>query len=94
MIAEVLPNLLKQTRRKIAEISGDGAYDTKGCYKAIRIKQVVALIPPRDGAAFWERGHTRKILVWPARSCMDQINTGNRGMVTTSALSQKRRCIG
>lgn len=26
---EVLPNLLKQTRRKIIEISGDGAYDTK-----------------------------------------------------------------
>ncbi|MCV5275034.1 transposase, partial [Escherichia coli] len=27
--AEVLPNLLKQTRRKIIEISGDGAYDTR-----------------------------------------------------------------
>ncbi len=26
--AEVLPNLLKQTRRRIIEISGDGAYDT------------------------------------------------------------------
>ncbi len=26
--AEVLPDLLKQTRRKIIEISGDGAYDT------------------------------------------------------------------
>jgi len=34
--AEVLPNLLKQTRRKIIEISGDGAYDTKGCYDAIQ----------------------------------------------------------
>ncbi|EGR08377.1 transposase DDE domain protein [Vibrio cholerae HE48] len=55
--AEVLPNLLKQTRRKIAEISGDGADDTKGCYETIRIKRAVALIPPRDGAAFWERGH-------------------------------------
>ncbi len=43
---EVLPNLLKQTRRKIAEISGDGAYDTKGCYEAIRIERAVALIPP------------------------------------------------
>ncbi|GHY76109.1 transposase [Vibrio cholerae] len=27
--AEVLPNLLKQTRRRIIEISGDGAYDTR-----------------------------------------------------------------
>ncbi|EGQ9836448.1 IS5 family transposase [Vibrio cholerae] len=59
--AEVLPNLLKQTRRKIVEISGDGAYDTKACYEAIRIKRAVALIPPRDGAAFWERGHPRNL---------------------------------
>ncbi len=35
--AEVLPNLLKQTRRKIIEISGDGAYDTRHCHDAIRI---------------------------------------------------------
>ncbi len=27
--AEVLPNLLKQTRRSIKETSGDGAYDTR-----------------------------------------------------------------
>ena len=61
--AEVLPNLLKQTRRKIIEISGDGAYDTKGCYDAIRIKRAVPLIPPREGAAFWERGHPRNLAV-------------------------------
>ncbi|ENT7214132.1 hypothetical protein [Vibrio parahaemolyticus] len=51
----MLPNLLKQTRRKIIEISGDGAYDTRGGYDAIRIKRTVPLIPPRAGAAFWER---------------------------------------
>lgn len=47
--AEVLPNLLKQTRRKIIEISGDGAYDTRGSYDAIRIKRAVPLILPREG---------------------------------------------
>ena len=61
--AEVLPNLLKQTRRKILEISGDGAYDTRDCRKAIYIKRAVALIPPRKGAAFWERGHPRNLVV-------------------------------
>jgi hypothetical protein len=50
--AEVLPNLLKQTRRKISEISGDGAYDTRNCHDAIRIKRAVPLIPPREGALF------------------------------------------
>ena len=61
--AEVLPNLLKQTRRKILEISGDGAYDTRNCHKAIQIKRAVALIPPREGAAFWERGNPRNLAV-------------------------------
>ena len=61
--AEVLPNLLKQTRRKIIEISGDGAYDTRSCYDAIQIKRAVPLIPPREGAAFWERGHPRNLAV-------------------------------
>ncbi|WP_157939036.1 transposase, partial [Vibrio splendidus] len=35
---EVLPNLLKQTRRSILEVSGDGAYDTRACHAAIKIK--------------------------------------------------------
>ena len=61
--AEVLPNLLKQTRRKIIEISGDGAYDTRHCHDAIRIKRAVPLIPPREGAAFWEQGHPRNLAV-------------------------------
>ncbi len=47
--AEVLPNLLKQTRRRIIEISGDGAYDTRDCHDAIRFKRAVPLIPPREG---------------------------------------------
>lgn len=29
-VVEVLTNLLKQTRRSIKEISGDGAFDTRG----------------------------------------------------------------
>ncbi|WP_017091874.1 IS5/IS1182 family transposase, partial [Vibrio splendidus] len=49
---EVLPNLLKQTRRSILEVSGDGAYDTRACHAAIKIKGAIALIPPREGAAF------------------------------------------
>lgn len=61
--AEELPYLPKQTRRKILEISGDAAYDTKGCHKAIQIKRAVAFMQPREGAAFWERGHPRNLAV-------------------------------
>ena len=44
--------LLKQTRRAIKEISGNGAYDTRECHRAIRVKKAIPLIPPREGAAF------------------------------------------
>ncbi len=60
---EVLPNLLKQTRRRIVEISGDGAYDTRWCNEAIRIKRATPLIPPREGAAFWDHSHPRNLAV-------------------------------
>ncbi|MFM2623451.1 IS5 family transposase [Vibrio owensii] len=60
---EVLPNLLQQTRRIIKEISGDGAYDTRECYQAISRKKATPLIPPRNGAVFWEKGHPRNLAV-------------------------------
>ncbi|GAL31112.1 mobile element protein [Vibrio variabilis] len=37
--AELLPNLLKQTRRTIKEISGDGVCDTRECHRAITCKK-------------------------------------------------------
>ncbi len=61
--AEVLHYLLKQTRRKIIEISGDRAYDTRNCHHAIGIKRAVPLISPREGAPFWEQGHPRNLAV-------------------------------
>ena len=60
---DVLPNLLKQTRRKILKVSGDGAYDTRQCYEAICIKKATPLVPPRLGAVFWEKGHPRNLSV-------------------------------
>ena len=55
--------LLRQTLCKIIEISGDGAYDTRNCYDAIRIKRSVPLIPPREVVAFCEQGHPRNLAV-------------------------------
>ncbi len=60
--AEVLPNLPKQTRRTIKEISGDGAYDTKECHRAIRVKKATPLIPLREGS-FLGKGHPRNLAV-------------------------------
>ena len=54
---EVLPTLLNPLRRKMAQVSADGAYD--GCYQLLRRKGCKATIPPRSNAGLWEKGHLR-----------------------------------
>ena len=44
---EVLPTLLNPLRRKIEQVSADGAYDTKACYALLQKKGAKATIPPR-----------------------------------------------
>lgn len=60
---EVLPNLLKQARRTILEISIDCAYNTRQYYEAIRIKKAIPLISARRRATFWEKGCPRNLPV-------------------------------
>lgn len=84
--------LLKQTRRAIKEISGNFAYDTRECHRAIRVKKAIPLIPPREGAAFWERAiHT----IWrlAARNLIERTKSGNRSIVITGVHSKKPQCI-
>lgn len=58
--AQALPDLIKQTHRKIREASADGAYDTRYCHDALLRKKIKPLIPPRTGAQYWpERYHER-----------------------------------
>jgi hypothetical protein len=57
--AKVLPTLLKPLRRKLGQIYGDGAYDTRQCHGLIQHKKATACIPPRNNAGLWEDGHPR-----------------------------------
>lgn len=54
--APALPELLSQIplAEKIATVSGDGAYDTKGCHEAIALRQAEAVIPTRKNARPWQ----------------------------------------
>jgi transposase len=45
-----LPALLKQTEAEIEMVCADGAYDFEQCYRAIKQRGAVALIPPRRDA--------------------------------------------
>jgi hypothetical protein len=51
--SRVLPRLLGQIATPIGRVYADGAYDARGCYKAIRQKGARAVIPPRKGSALW-----------------------------------------
>ncbi len=50
--APMLPELLSQIppKERIASVSGDGAYDTKGCHEAIAKRKAKAAIPTRKNA--------------------------------------------
>lgn len=57
--SEVLPNLLEQVEEEIAQVSGDGAYDRRRCYDAIRERAARAAIPPQHNAKIWQHGNTK-----------------------------------
>jgi len=56
---QVLPELLDQIEGDIDQVSGDGAYDQRQCYDAIRDRKARATIPPRRGAKIWKHGNSR-----------------------------------
>ncbi len=60
---EALPTLLNPLRRKIAQVSADGAYDTKTCHQVLKKKGIKPTIPPRSNAGYWEDGHPRNAAV-------------------------------
>ena len=55
----VLPVMLRQLRRKIGKVSGDGAYDTKACYQEVKRKGATANFRPRSNAGLWKDDHPR-----------------------------------
>tara|TARA_Y100001934_G_C12387253_1_gene797669 strand:+ start:47292 stop:48209 length:918 start_codon:yes stop_codon:yes gene_type:complete len=65
---QALPSLLNPLRRKIKQVSADGAYDTKACYRLIAKKGAKATIPPRSNAGYWEDEHPRNEAVEALKS--------------------------
>ncbi|WP_034283815.1 IS5 family transposase [Aeromonas salmonicida] len=55
---EVLPTSLNRLRRKIEQVSADGAYDTKERHALLKRKGARPTIPPRKNAALWEGSYT------------------------------------
>jgi IS5 family transposase len=58
--APMLPALLGQIdpEEAVLSVSGDGAYDTKGCHEAIALRQAQAIIPVRKNARPWKENRS------------------------------------
>ncbi len=54
---EALPDILEQVEGEIGQVSADGAYDKRRCYKAIAARRAKAVIPPRHDAKIWQHGN-------------------------------------
>src|SRR5215207_9389908 len=50
---QALPALLAQVEGAITQVTGDGGYDDRRCYDAIRERGARAVIPPQQGARIW-----------------------------------------
>ena len=51
-----MPSLLEGIAGEIAQVSGDGAYDTFACHEAIAQRGADATIPPRHDARPTQHG--------------------------------------
>ena len=56
---QLLPDLLAQVEGEIRQVSGDGGYDKRQCYEAIRARHARATIPPQRNAKIWPHGNTK-----------------------------------
>jgi IS5 family transposase len=57
---QVLPDLLDQIEGEIKQVSGDGGYDKRNCYDAIRERAARAIIPPQKNAKIWQHGNSKE----------------------------------
>lgn len=58
--SQVLEDLLEQADGVIEQVSGDGSYDKRPCYEALRKRKAKAAIPPRRDAKIWQHGNTKQ----------------------------------
>lgn len=57
---QVLADLLAQVEGELSQVTGDGGYDDRQCYDAIRARGARAVIPPQKGARIWQHGNSKQ----------------------------------
>lgn len=54
-----LPRQIKQVNSPVERIYGDGAFDSRQCYRAIHQRGARAIIPPRKGSQLWQNDYLK-----------------------------------
>jgi len=57
--SQVLEDLLEQVGEEVGQVSGDGSYDKRSCYEAVRKRKAKAAIPPQRNAKIWQHGNSK-----------------------------------
>lgn len=57
--SQVLPDLLDQIDDAVKQVSADGAYDSRNCYRLIAARKAQAAIPPQKRARIWQHGNSK-----------------------------------
>ena len=55
----MMPRQLKQVDVAVERVYGDGAYDSRQCYRAIHQCGARAIIPPRKGSTLWKEDYLK-----------------------------------
>ena len=107
---EALPLLLEQIAEPLAQVSGDGGYDQRGCYEALQKRQeeqkqpLQVTIPPRRGARIWRHGNSKgqkqkrdenlRAIRKVGRQRWKQESGYHRRSLAETAMSRYKRIVG
>ncbi len=58
--SQLLDDLLAQVTEEIKQVTGDGGYDKRPCYAAIKKRTAKAAIPPQKNAKIWQHGNCQE----------------------------------
>jgi hypothetical protein len=92
----VLPRLLKEVEGEIERVTGDGAYDSRLCYKAVHERGAQAIIPPRKGSTMWtdeylkqRNRNLRRVRKWGVKGWQKKSGYHGRSLVETAMFRLK-----
>ena len=60
---EVFEGLVEQVEGELEQIDADGAYDTRQAYAVAAARETKLVVPPRENAVSWEKGHPRNAVL-------------------------------